>query len=85
MKLIIDIPEETYEEVKSHGLFLTPQDEQKLVNSIKGGVPCVNGKWEDDRMINEFWIANCSNCGNTGVIADYCMWCGADMREGEAE
>ena len=37
MKLIIDIPEETWREVNRCGLFLCPRDKEYLVNSITHG------------------------------------------------
>lgn len=39
MKLIIDIPAVTYEDVKFSGLYLCPRDSEALVNSIKNGTP----------------------------------------------
>ena len=39
MKLVIDIPEETYNEVCWRGLHLCPRDENNLVKVIENGTP----------------------------------------------
>lgn len=43
MKLIIDISEETYNEVCWRGLQLCPRGDKELVNAIKNGTPLPKG------------------------------------------
>ena len=39
MKLIIDIPEETYKNVQIHGTYLNPRDKGNLEKALKNGTP----------------------------------------------
>lgn len=47
--------------------------------------PVVHGRWieEDDRPVPQLmYYANCNCCGERGIIADFCCWCGAKMDGG---
>lgn len=44
------------------------------------------GKWNMDKCDRAFLaVRECLNCNNRSAVGNYCMWCGADMREGEEE
>ena len=43
MEILIDISEETYNEVCWRGLHLCPRDNKELVNAIKNGTPLPKG------------------------------------------
>lgn len=43
MQIVINIPEETYNEVCWRGLFLGPRDNKELVNAIKNGTSLPKG------------------------------------------
>lgn len=95
MKLVIEIPAVTYEEVKWWGLYLCPSDSDALVNSIKNGTlyeEKPHGEWiEVDTRFGQN-ICKCSSC-NTLIdvpksmnenLYSFCPNCGASMRkEGE--
>ena len=57
MKIVIDIPEETYQEFRIHGLSLCPRDEQELINAIRNGISLPKGH---GRLKDVDWIEN--NC-----------------------
>ncbi len=50
MHIVIDIDEETYNEVCCRGLFLCPRDKENLVKAIKNGIPLPKGH---GRLIDE--------------------------------
>ena len=87
MKLVIDIPEETYQEVNWRGLFLCPRDSDALVNSIKNGKPYEerpHGEWEALGFQQGYAFCRCSNCHKTMRLYrdsknEFC--CIADIRK----
>lgn len=54
MKLIIDIPDETKNNISFYGLFLNPRDKENLVNAIKNGKP-LNDELQEIRQEIEEW------------------------------
>ena len=56
MRLIIDIDEETVHNVRAHGLFLNPRDDQNLVNAIKNGIPIPDN---DCNNCEKAWTDKC--------------------------
>lgn len=96
MKLVIDIPTVTYEEVKWRGLYLCPRDSDALVNSIKNGTQYEerpHGKWTTFTTIDGYTkYATCSCCGyerKVGIgcsldennLPKFCESCGSDNRK----
>lgn len=88
MKLVIDIPSVTYDEVQWRGLYLCPRDENALVNSIKNGTPYEErpyGEWVPIKNRNGTVVAlRCSACGQSpkyAIKSDFCPRCGSDNRK----
>lgn len=44
-----------------------------------------HGEWEGEPERRKMVTRICTSCGDRSVVGYFCMWCGADMREGEAE
>lgn len=44
-----------------------------------------HGEWKNERFSENhtLYFGKCSQCGKTGVTGNFCMCCGADMREGD--
>jgi hypothetical protein len=87
MKVLIDIPKETYTEVKNklRGTFLNPKDEHTLIQSFRNGKILGEGKWTNGDPI-------CPCCGedkfkdlDADIWSDwkpkYCPNCGSFMGE----
>ena len=87
MKIVIDIDDEYFEQIKSHTEGTTAESE--AVNAIRNGTP-YEEKPKGDWTINEEWsllekckvtIYTCPFCGRVEYEPfDYCR-CGADMRK----
>ena len=86
MKLVIEIPEEVYNNAKNDMLF----GSTLLVNAIKNGKPQEPkiGYWIIDKEKIGYYISKCSACGhifhgNEILIyrPKYCANCGAKMVE----
>lgn len=89
MKIVIDIAEETYVNVKSKGLFLCPRDKNELEKAIKCAIPYEErhkGYWDKinhgDYESPDIAI-RCSEClEEVDEESNFCPYCGADMRGG---
>ena len=81
MKIVIDISEETYNEVCWQGLQLCPRGNEELVNAIKNGTPLVRenrepAKWTIKKIKHKtsyklpnghwYWEDNQYVCSNCG-------------------
>lgn len=84
MKLLIDMPKEKYEWIKTHNLNI---DNDSIVGAVANGIPYEEKKQGE-------WIhylgcgigkAVCSECGQVGEIKKYCGNCGAYMRDNNNE
>lgn len=87
MKVMIDIPEETYSKMR-RGEALYPADANVAIFAIETGTPveeCAEkvGHWIDHQ--DDRWIyAKCSECGKVSDSrTNYCPWCGCKMQEVE--
>lgn len=69
MKIVIDIPKETYNEVCWRGLYLCSRDKESLLNAIKNGTPLPK---EHGRLKDVDWIDN--NCEHHYSTTDG-SWC----------
>ena len=59
-----------------------------MIDAIKGVPPAEperkKGKWKNTIIFNRTAMVKCSICGGLDLChADFCHWCGADMREGQ--
>lgn len=75
MKLIIDIPEKTYQKIKER---IYDYGDMNVI--IQNGTPYEerpHGKIITDEDGN----TSCSECGQTSVFGNFCYNCGADMRK----
>lgn len=91
MKLIIDIPDEYYEQIMDHTEGTTAESE--AVNAIRNGTSyeeSSQGEWIFQYRFLDDNLYKCSNCGRLisiyykGVLSDYkfCQECGASMKGG---
>ena len=101
MRLIIDIPEITCQEVRWRGLYLCPRDSDALVTAIRNGKPYEerpHGEWHtipnsnfspfDSTSEVIYMCSQCSYSSGKRIAANwnFCPNCGADMRKrGEAK
>jgi hypothetical protein len=90
MKIVIDIPEDMYNDIQKH---LTDDDQCYALSDYKLREVIRNGKSYEDRPQGE-WIDcgeyyRCPFCSNWVLTVDgkpnYCDECGADMRGKENE
>lgn len=92
MKLIIDIPEEEYNDckmqvelMKQEGIIIESLNTALRI-FVANGKPLPKGHWLWDRGAR-----TCSKCGQmryigkTTVVDNFCPNCGADMTESEVE
>ena len=85
MKLLIDIPKEKYEWIKTHNLNI---DNDSIVGAVANGMPYEErprGEWEITRETDEFYgrVLKCTHCGKEVLACgcrNFCTWCGAAMR-----
>lgn len=79
MKLIIDIPEATYEMIKEMRKRNGTEYMNELESGVANGTPLPKGEWV--RNIHDKTI--CSRCGaeKEQGYDEYCSHCGADMRK----
>lgn len=83
MKLIIDIDEDTYKDIKKGKVYSSMRDvPQESVLAIANGIPLEpkSGKW---KFVCQHW-RKCSECGYSHKFAEdwnYCPNCGARMVE----
>ena len=80
MKLIIDIDEKLYNDVKEHHIFLATS----IHNSIEKGIPYEERPQGEWIKIGDIGLAyTCNKCGEVNVIStNFCPNCGAKMQEG---
>lgn len=79
MKLLIDMPKEKYEWIKTHNLNI---DNDSIVGAVANGIPYeekTQGEWIHYLGCG-IGKAVCSECGQVGEIKKYCGNCGAYMR-----
>ena len=81
MKIVIDIPKETYELVKSWN-YPTDTARKMLFEMVKNGTSLPKGHWTPDKSRPA--LQDCSICGALSIAkTNYCSNCGGDMRGDE--
>lgn len=87
MKIVIDIPEEDYNEIK-HCLYGNGYNciehaklTKNVILSVFNGTPLPKGKWEyETKPPYNPYCYNCSNCRTSHRARyNYCPSCGAEM------
>ena len=88
MKLIIDISEKTYREIKLNGLYLCPTYYLDLEKALKEAKEVKKGRWiayKGVQIPERHGLHYCSNChhalhlASNGRVYNYCPRCGAKM------
>ena len=89
MKLLIELSEDTLNNILWHGLNISPHHEKELLNAIRKPLSFKEpkqGEWID----TGYGTSRCSVCGEKcqTYCMDkprdrYCLWCGARMKEGD--
>lgn len=58
------------------------KETEKALDVLKEERP--RGKWDKEKSGSAYLaVRKCLNCNNRSAVGNFCMWCGADMREGE--
>ena len=86
MKLVIDIPNNLYKDIKeSYSITLGTIYTDKVVKAIKNGTQLQKGQWVKETLTDgKAECVRCSNCG-CGLYyfkefySNYCPNCGAEM------
>ena len=83
MKLVIDIPDELYNDIIDHRIFAP----NGVYSCIENGTPVKTGEWIDlDNVVEVYdnWY-ECSVCGKESFDYDFCPNCGVRMKGGAEE
>ncbi len=70
--------------------FYNDLDDQNRTEKLINEAPTVerpHGEWDKDVRVINYLTRRCLECFKYSAVGNFCMWCGADMRqeEGEAE
>lgn len=92
-KLVIEIQEELYEDIKDHGLCGYCSDREIISEAIKHGTPYEErprGEWRDhsdEGYVECPFCEHATTCNDDIEELHFCFFCGASMvkKEGEAD
>lgn len=85
MKIVIDIPEEIYQEAKTTGY--SHLYDEEVANAVTNGTPIQNGIWVPHYSgYRQYYGYDCSICKHWCEFErKFCGHCGAEMKREEEE